>query len=90
MLPATPFAGRPLFPIVAPSGIPTPHGLLPRLLENPGREWHQLSHRLLAALSSPTLWLPAVAVVLTVAAAVACCGCGGSANSPTVAGSSDC
>ena len=54
---------------MVPSGIPTPHGLLPRLLANPSREWHQLSHRLLAVVSSPALWLPAVAVVLAVGAA---------------------
>ena len=70
VLPATPFAGRPLFPIVIPSGIPTPHGLLPRLLENPGREWHQLSHRLLAVLDSPVLWLPVSAAGLLVGVAL--------------------
>jgi hypothetical protein len=66
-----PLAGRPLFPIVVPSGITPPHGLLPRLLENPSREWHQLSHRLLAGLSSPTLWLPITAVVLLSAGVIA-------------------
>ena len=70
VLSATPFAGRPLFPIVVPSGIPTPHGLLPRLLENPGREWHQLNHRLSAVVSSPTLWLPVTGVALLAAAVV--------------------
>ena len=62
------FAGRPLFPIVVPSGISPPHGLLPRLLENPSREWHQLSHRLLAALASPALWLPVAGGMLLTAA----------------------
>ena len=49
---------------MVPSGITPPHGLLPRLLENPGREWHQFSHRLLAVLGSPTLWLPVAAMLL--------------------------
>ena len=53
-----------MFPIVVPSGISPPHGLLPRLLENPSLEWHQLSHRLVAVLASPMLWLPVAAVLL--------------------------
>jgi hypothetical protein len=55
---------------MVPSGIAPPHGLLPRLLENPSREWHQLSHRLLGILDSPALWLPVAAGVLVTAGVI--------------------